>query len=132
MGFLGGSVIKNLIVMWEPQETHTQPLSRQDPMEEGMTTHSRILAQRIPWTEEPVELQFKGPAKESDMTQQLNNNNIYILFFFFLMFSSFIGDYKILSIFSCAIQQVLIDYLFYIQHCVYFNPKLLIYPFPPL
>ena len=24
-----------------------------DPLKEGMTTHSGILAQRIPWTEEP-------------------------------------------------------------------------------
>ena len=36
----------------------------------------------------------------------------------------------LLSIVSCAIQQVLVIYLFYIQQCVYFNPKLLIYPLP--
>ena len=30
--------------------------SVQDPWEEGMATHSCILAWRIPWTEEPVEL----------------------------------------------------------------------------
>ena len=28
----------------------------------------------------------------------------------------------------CAIQWVLGDYLFYVQQCVYINPKLLIYP----
>ena len=27
-----------------------------DPLEEGMTTHSSILAWKIPWTEEPKEL----------------------------------------------------------------------------
>ena len=27
------------------------------PLEKGMTTHSSILAWRIPWTEEPVRLQ---------------------------------------------------------------------------
>ena len=33
-----------------------------------MTTHSNILAWRIPWTEEPGELQSKG-HKKSDMTE---------------------------------------------------------------
>ena len=27
-------------------------LDREDPLEEGMATHSSILARRIPWTEE--------------------------------------------------------------------------------
>ena len=30
------------------------------PLEEGMATHSSILAQRIPWTEEPGGLQSMG------------------------------------------------------------------------
>jgi len=32
-------------------------LSLEDPLEEGMATHSSILAWRIPWTEEPGGLQ---------------------------------------------------------------------------
>ena len=28
-------------------------LGQEDPLEEGMATHSSILAWRIPWTEEP-------------------------------------------------------------------------------
>ena len=32
-------------------------LGREDPLEKEMTTHSRILAWRIPWTEEPGGLQ---------------------------------------------------------------------------
>ena len=35
-------------------------LGREDPLEEGMATHSNILAWRIPWTEEPGGLQFIG------------------------------------------------------------------------
>ena len=31
-------------------------LGREDPLEEGMVTHSNILACRIPWTEEPDRL----------------------------------------------------------------------------
>ena len=38
-----------------------------------MATHSRILAWKIPWTEEPGGLQSMG-RKESDMTGHLNNN----------------------------------------------------------
>ena len=32
----------------------------EDPLEEGLAVHSNILAQRIPWTEEPGGLQFTG------------------------------------------------------------------------
>ena len=37
----------------EPQEMQVWSLDREDPLEEGMATHSSILAWRIPWTEEP-------------------------------------------------------------------------------
>ena len=35
------------------QETRVQSLGWEDPLEEGMATHSSILSWRIPWTEEP-------------------------------------------------------------------------------
>ena len=35
----------------------------EDPLEEGMTTHSSILAWEIPWTEEPCGLQSTGLQK---------------------------------------------------------------------
>ena len=39
-------------------------LGREDPLEKGMVTHSSILAQRTPWTEEPDRLQsIHGFAK---------------------------------------------------------------------
>ena len=38
-------------------------LGQEDPLEEGMTTHSSILAWRIPWTEEPGRLQSTGLQK---------------------------------------------------------------------
>ena len=37
-----------------------QSLGQEDALEKGMTTHSNILAWRIPWTEEPEGLQFMG------------------------------------------------------------------------
>ena len=42
-------LVKNLPAM---RETWVQSLGREDPLEEGMATHSSILAWRIPWTKE--------------------------------------------------------------------------------
>ena len=50
--------VKNTPEMQETQEARIQSLSRKDLLEEGMTTHSSILAWRIPWTEEPSGLWF--------------------------------------------------------------------------
>ena len=57
MGFPSGSVVKNLPAM---QETQVPSLGQEDPLEEGVATHSNILAWRIPWTEEPGGLQSIG------------------------------------------------------------------------
>ena len=46
-----GKTVKNLPAVWE---TQVQSLDWEDPLEKGMATLSRILAWRIPWTEEPV------------------------------------------------------------------------------
>ena len=35
------------------QDTRVRSLGQEDPLEEGMATHSNILAFRIPWPEEP-------------------------------------------------------------------------------
>ena len=50
-GLLGGSVVKNPPAT---QETQVPSLGWEDPLEEEMATHSRILAWEIPWTEELV------------------------------------------------------------------------------
>ena len=44
---LVAQVVKDLPAMWE---TWVPSLGWEDPLEEGMTTHSSILAWRIPWT----------------------------------------------------------------------------------
>ena len=44
-----GSAVKNLPAV---QEMWVRSLSREDPLEKGMATHSSILAWRIPQTEE--------------------------------------------------------------------------------
>ena len=49
-GFPGGSKVKNMPAV---EETWVQSLGWEDPLEEeGMATHSSILAGRSPWTEE--------------------------------------------------------------------------------
>ena len=48
-GFLVAQRVKNLPSMWE---TWVQYLGWEDPLEKRMSTHSNILAWRIPWTEE--------------------------------------------------------------------------------
>ena len=45
LGICSGSVVKNPPAM---QETWVQSLSSEDPVEEGLATHSSILALRIP------------------------------------------------------------------------------------
>ena len=45
------------------QEMQVQSLGPEDPLEKGMTTHSSILAWRIPWTEEPARLQSMGSQR---------------------------------------------------------------------
>ena len=57
IGNLSGNSVKNAPAV---QETQVQSLGQEDPLEKGMATHSRILAWRIPWTEEPGGLQFMG------------------------------------------------------------------------
>ena len=51
---LVAQTVKNLPSM---REIWVRSLGWKDPLEEGMETHSSILAWRIPWTEEPGKLQ---------------------------------------------------------------------------
>ena len=55
----------SLIAQWvrnlsEREETKVRYLSREAPLAKEMATHCRILAWRIPWTEEPDKLQSMG------------------------------------------------------------------------
>ena len=53
-------MVKNLSAVWE---TWVLPLGQEDPLEKDMATHSSILAQKIPWTEEPGGLQSMGSQR---------------------------------------------------------------------
>ena len=52
-GFLDDSAVKNRPAMQDTREMWVRYIGWEDPLEEEMTTHPRILAWRIPWTEEP-------------------------------------------------------------------------------
>ena len=52
--FPSGTSVKELACQCKfMPETRVQSLGREDPLKEGMATHSSILAWRLPWTEEP-------------------------------------------------------------------------------
>ena len=53
-------MVKNLPARWKSQ---VPPLGWEDPLDEGMATHSSTLAWRIPWTEEPGGLQSMGSRR---------------------------------------------------------------------
>ena len=45
------------------RETRVQSLGREDPLKKATVTHSRTLAWKIPWTEEPGRLQSMGSLR---------------------------------------------------------------------
>ena len=60
---LAAPTVKNPPAMQETQEMRVRSLGQEDPLEEGMATHSSILAWRIPWTEVPGGLQSMGSQR---------------------------------------------------------------------
>ena len=52
--------VKHLSTM---QETQVRSLGWEDPLEKEMAIHSRTLAWKIPWTEEPGRLQSMGSQR---------------------------------------------------------------------
>ena len=58
--FLVFQLVKNPPAM---QETPVPSLGWEGPLEEGMATHSSILAWRIPWAEKPSGLQSTGSQR---------------------------------------------------------------------
>ena len=67
---LVAQIVRNILVM---RETWVQSLGWEDPLEKGTSTHSSILARRIPWTEEPGSLQSMGSQSQT----QLSNFHSY-------------------------------------------------------
>ena len=60
-------MVKNLPTSAEDGRNMVRSLGQEDLLEEGTATHSSILAQRIPWTEETGGQPYG--CKESEMTE---------------------------------------------------------------
>ena len=77
---LVAQLVKNPLAM---RETLVRSLGGEDPLEEGMASHSSILAWRIPWTEEPGGLWGR---EQSDTAGQLSLSNHLKKFFFIYIY----------------------------------------------
>ena len=62
-------MVKNLPAMWE---IRVPPVDLEDHLEKGLATHSRILAQRVPWTEEAGGLQSTGSHSRTPRVTNAN------------------------------------------------------------
>ena len=60
LGFPGDSAVHHPPAK---QEMWVQSLGQEDPLEKEIATHSSLLAWRIPWIEEPGELQSMGSQR---------------------------------------------------------------------
>ena len=58
--FLAAQTVKRLSTM---RETRVRSLDWEDPLEKEMAIHSRTIAWKIPWTEEPGRLQSMGSQR---------------------------------------------------------------------
>ena len=68
-------LVRNLSAV---EETPVRFLHREGPQEEGMATHSNILAWRIPWTEEPGGLQSMESERVQHDLATKQHFNIYM------------------------------------------------------
>ena len=81
--------------MLDRQEMHVQSLGGEDPLEEGMATHSSILAWRIPWTEEPGSYSPCGCKSQTQLSTHTHarthtcTHNLGHAFFFQLEYNCF-------------------------------------------
>ena len=63
------------------RETWVRSLDREDPLEEGMATHFRMLAGRIPMDRGAWRALVYGGCKEQDTTERLSTLILLLLFF---------------------------------------------------
>ena len=78
LGFLGGSVVKNLTA--NAGNGGSTPEPGRSPGDLGMATHSSILACEIPWTEEPRGLQHTRPQRVGHSLPAEQQQNGHLMF----------------------------------------------------
>ena len=86
---LMAQMVKNPLAV---QETWVLSLSWEDPLEEGMATHSSILAWRVPMDREAwwaiVHRVAKRHNRVTEHSTCLSNGSVYLVYFVFLCYSS--------------------------------------------
>ena len=100
------------------QETWVGSLGQEDLLEEETETHSSILAWKIPWTEEPCELQSEGSQRVGRdwVTEHTYQKQEYECFFYDVQIAS------ILHIISNWDKTVLVPYYILLNFCkLFFN-----------
>ena len=66
---IGASLVAHTVKnLPEMRKTQIQSLGLEDLLEEEMATHSSIPAWRIPWTEEPGELESIGSQSQTQLS----------------------------------------------------------------
>ena len=70
-------MVKRLSTM---RETWVRYLGWEYPLEKEMAIHSRTIAWKIPWTEEPGRLYSPWGSKESDMTERLHFTSLHFTY----------------------------------------------------
>ena len=84
--FAYGLAVKNLPAMQETQEMWVRSLGREDPLEEEMSTHPRILAWKIPWTGIWRATVQRVAKSQTQLSTHIYNFNKYIYIFIYLFF----------------------------------------------
>ena len=102
-------MVKNLYAI---QEIWIPSLSREDPLEKGMATHSSILAWRIPWAEEPGWLQSMGSQSDTnEWPTHLISSFVLLSWIHEIEFRFFITMYNVPTMhFIFTWNQILYDY----------------------
>ena len=67
-GLRGGANGREPACQCRRHKMHVRSLGREDPLEEGMTTYSSILACKIPWIQELGRLYSTGAAKSGTLS----------------------------------------------------------------
>ena len=108
------------------QETQVQAFGWENPLEQGMATHSSILAWRTPWTEKPCGLQSMGLQRVTHnwATNTLSLLNFKDTVFFFLIegCDSFALSTSISSVFEQHLLTLCIHVTFWVLS-KYFKPS---------
>ena len=90
-------LVKNPPAMQKTQDTWVQALGREESLEEGMATHSSILAWKIPWTKlQRVRHDWETKQRETDIFV-FNTCDRIIGHFNFILYSQNSGHRTVLG-----------------------------------